>query len=503
MRPLRAHPRARAALLAAAVSALAALPLPAAAMQHAFLVQNSGWMEPFYADPASPFKALVAAVAQAAAGPQDTVHTLAFNQSSGANVSPRLLSTAQGAGDVARQIAPLQPARKGAGAGAALADTDFQEAVTRTVTGPFGAQPGILWIFTNNRNSPGNDPRTAERNREFYRLLHLEPSIAKTLAFPLRMPVRGQLYEARGLMVYALAYGAPAAQALDAIVARGALSRVLTQAPARLKPLDQEAVRILPEAVKGASALRASLGADQRTIVLDAQPGTLRPELVLQASLQNLFYPYAIREAEVQAVLTGAGQRLPAQVAPAQVRDLQPGASQPVEVRLALPMAQVPGAWSAQALAAMGRQVLLPMTVELGLTGQRLGLSADFIARMGELFPGDPISEVFVPPEGVRASQARVPLLLRLQYPLAPVLALLGGVLALLAGGGALAWGAGRSARFELVVDGVKRAVVLRRFSRQAVRDAQGEVVGEVRRGWGRPRVASTADGHTLAVTGR
>jgi hypothetical protein len=35
------------------------------------------------------------------------------------------------------------------------------------------------------------------------------------------------------------------------------------------------------------------------------------------------------------------------------------------------------------------------------------------------------------------------------------------------------------------------------------VRDAQGQVVGEVRRGWGRPRVVSTAQGHTLAFTGR
>lgn len=395
----------------------ALLPTHAATpLQHAFLVQNSGWMEPFYADPSSPFKALVAAVAQAAAGPQDTVHTLAFNQSSAGHASPKLLSSAQGAGDVARQLAPLQVARKGQGP--ALADTDFQEAVAKTITGPFGTRPGILWIFTNNRNSPGNDPRTAERNREFYRLLHLEPSITRTLAFPLRMPVQGRLYSARGLMVYALAYGEPAAQALERIQAQGALSKVLTQPPARLKPLDQEAVRILPTAVSNASQLRVALGADQRTIVLDAQSGHLQPELVLQASLQNLFYPYVIREAAVQASLSGAGQQaLPVQVSPARVHDLQPGARQPVQVRLALPMARVPSAWSPQALAAMGKQVLLPMTVDLSLANQRLALSDAFRAQMAELFPGDPLPETFTPPDAVRASQARVPLLLRVQYP--------------------------------------------------------------------------------------
>ena len=35
------------------------------AMQQAFLVQNSGWMEPFYVDSTSQFKPLVAAVAAA------------------------------------------------------------------------------------------------------------------------------------------------------------------------------------------------------------------------------------------------------------------------------------------------------------------------------------------------------------------------------------------------------------------------------------------------------
>ena len=97
----------------------------------------------------------------------------------------------------------------------------------------------MLWIFTNNKNSPNNDAQTRERNRDFYNLLHKEPSISKTLAFPLHMPVKGQLFEAQGLMVYALAYGEPAAKALDAIMAQGRLSKVLTKPPARLKPVDQ------------------------------------------------------------------------------------------------------------------------------------------------------------------------------------------------------------------------------------------------------------------------
>ncbi|MGO4808391.1 hypothetical protein AB4156_02175 [Cupriavidus sp. 2MCAB6] len=478
-----------------------AVPARAAGVQQAFLVQNSGWMEPFYADPASRLKPLVAAVAGAAASAEDKVYLLAFSQSTAGNASPALLSQGTGAADVARRLAPLAVARKGAGE--ALADTDFQEAVTKTITGPFKAAPGIIWIFTNNKNSPNNDAQTAERNRDFYRLLHLEPSITRTLAFPLKMPVQGKQYAAKGLMVYALAYGQPAADALGRIMAEGRLSKVLTRAPARLKPIDQDAVRIVPELVRNTPNVRASLGTDQRTIVLDVDAASLVPTVALQASLQNLFYPYVIRSAGVNATLGAGGQSVPVQVEPAAVKDLQPGASQPVQAQFALPMAQVPSPWSAQAMSAMGKQVLLPMTVEIGLAGQQLALSDGFAGEMRELFPGDPISEVFTPPESVRASVARVPLLVRIQYPLLPLLVAIGGLLALVLGAGALGLVSGRSKRYELLVDGVPRHVVLKPFARLVLKDDAGQPIGEVRRGLGKPQVRNAAEGHSLRFSGR
>lgn len=474
-----------------------AMPVMAEGVQHAFLIQNSGWMEPFYVDPSSQLKPLVAAVAGASTTADDTVFTMAFSQSNGGNVSPVLLAQGQGAATVAGQLAPLKLARKGSGA--TLADTDIQEAVIKTITGPFQSKPGILWIFTNNKNSPNNDSRTAERNRDFYRLLHLEPSITKTVVFPLKMPVQGKLYSAKGLMIYALAYGKPAAEALDRIMIEGRLSKVLTNAPARLKPVDQDAVRIVPEAVKNVANVRASLGADQRTIVLDVDAANLVPEVVLQASLQNLFYPYVIRSASVGAVLAAGGTRTPVLVSPATVRGLQSGARQPVEVRFSLPMAQVPSPWSAQAMAAMGKRVFLPMTVEIGLSGQQLALSDTFAAELQETFPGDPISEIFTPPESVRASTARVSLLVRIQYPLMPVLMLMGTLLVLVGGAGALFLVSGRSKRFELVVDGVRRQMLLKPFARLVVRDGEGQVVGEVKRSFGSPYVISVAEGRALS----
>ena len=473
-------------------------------MQHAFLVQNSGWMEPFYIDTQSQLKPLVAAVAHAVAQPQDTVSILAFNQSAGQNVSPKLLSQSRGAQDVAQALQPLQVARKGDGsARAAMADTDFKEAVVGTITGPFQQAPGILWIFTNNKNSPNNDAQTRERNRDFYSLLHTEPSITKTLAFPLRMPVQGKLYQAHGLMVYALAYGEPAAQALERIMAKGRLSQVLTKPPARLKPIDQEAVRIVPQAVKDAPHIKASLGSDQRTVVLDVEPASYVPQVTLQASLQNLFFPYAIEQAAVSGHLHAPTGTSALAVVPPQVSHLQPGATSPVEVSFQLPMAQVPSAWSMQALSAMGKQVLMPMSVELQLQGQNLSLSETFRSDMEALFPGDPISEVFTPPTTVNASKVQVPLLLRVQYPLAPVIALIGAGLLLLLGFVALGLIGSRSKRFDFVVDGNSRSIVLKPFSSQTLCNAEGQEIGEVRRGLGAPKVVRVNEGHTLVARPR
>ena len=484
---------------AAACTLVAWAPVWAQApMQHAFLVQNSGWMEPFYVDGRSQLKPLVAAVAAAVARPQDKVSTLAFNQSAAANVSPRLLSQAQGAGQVAGDLAALQVARKGQGT--ALADTDFREAVLGTINGAFQQAPGVLWIFTNNRNSPNNDAQTAERNREFYHLLHAEPSITKTLAFPLRMPVKGQLFEAQGLMVYALAYGAPAAQALDRILAEGRLAKVLTKPPARLKPVDQDALRIVPRPIRNAPHMQASLASDQRTLVLDVDPAYLSPQVTLEASLQNLFYPYAIDSARVQGRLVSPQGGSALQVEPAQVQGLAPAASQAVQVQLTLPVEHVPSAWSMSALSAMGKQVLIPLQVELGLTEQRLAVSEDFRDEMRTLFPGDPISEVFTPPASVRASQVRVPLLLRVQYPLAPVLTAVGGLLLLLGALVALGLLGGRSRRYAVVIDGQPRHVVLKAFARLPLRNLHGEEAGVIQRGLGAPRIASVAEGHTLTL---
>ena len=472
---------------------------PASAVQQAFLVQNSGWMEPFYTDPNSQFKPLIAAVARAAASPGDQLSLLAFSQTSGSNISPRPLGEIGTTGAVVPSLAALGLAHKN-GPASALADTDFQEAIGSVIRTTFKAKPGIIWIFTNNKNSPGNDPATAARNLDFYRMLHLEPSITRTLVFPLKMPVQGKQYAARGLMVYALAYGNTAGDELKKILANGKLSAVLTRQPARLKPVDQDGVRIVPESILNTPDVKASMGRDQRTLVLDVDAAKLVPAVRLKASLENLFYPYLISHAGVQGALNVGQRSVPLSVTPAQLEGLAPGQRKSIEVNFDLPLEEVPSAWSHQSIAAMGKQVLIPMTVELGLSDQRLALPESFKAEMAELFPGDPISDVFVPPASVHVSTTRVPLLVRVQYPMLPVLVAIGAVLSLVAALVALLLFSGRSARYAVNVDGVRRQIVLKPFARLDIQDSEGKPVGTIRRGFGRPQLSSVLPGHTLTL---
>lgn len=481
-------------LLASVLPALAAAP-----MQQAFLVQNSGWMEPFYADPASPFKALVARVVRAAADPGDPVHISAFNQDTPENPSPRPLHRGRGPGEPERVLRDLGVATKDRRSGA-LADTDFRQAVTATITGPFGSAPGIVWIFTNNRNSPGNDPRTALRNEEFYRLLHLDPSITRTLAFPLRMPVRGRHYEASALMVYALAYGQPASAHLAALVESKRLEGVFPGPPARLKPIDSESVRLVPRGVPGTGDVSISLAADRRTLLVDVRASDVLPVVEIGAAFENLFHPYVIASARPAASLRGAWGESPVPIRPERVEQVAPGERRDVSVRLPVPLAHVPGPLSPAAFRAMGKPVAIPAVLQVSLAEQRLALSEPFRRTLEELFPDDPLLRVFQPPQGAGRSSVAIPMVVRIQHSLWPLVAVIVGGFAVLGGALALAVLAGRPARYGVVVDGTKRALMVPAFGTAQVRAADGAVAGSLKRRIGRPVVAEVTEGHTLVL---
>jgi hypothetical protein len=462
--------------------------MPAWAVPQVVLVQNSGWMEPFYTDPQSKFKPLVAALAGNVAQPGDVLVLAAFNQSLPGAPSPRALLSEQVTKDtpahVQAALAGLGTARKPGGM--ALADTDLGEAVETTVNKVLGGKAGLVWLVTNNRNSPNNDQATAQRNREFYALIHKGAAITKALAFPLRMPVQGQHYHANGLMVYVFAVGPEGARALDAMLAR--VQRVITEPPARLKPLDRDTVRLVPRKVENAPGVEFSMDATGR-LRADVSPDARTPSATIQWQLQNTMYPYTIAGATISARSMLGGENRPIALKTNTVTRLAPGRAEPLASTVQLPVAQLPGKWSMAALKSAGSAYVLPGRIELHLQGQRLELSQAFRERMAALFPGDPLPDIFTPPADIQASTAVLPVEVHVHYGSGPLVLLLGGGLALLAAGAGAAYAYGRPRRVQLVVEDELRTVHTRAGATQPIYDKAGNEVA---------RLKTTLFGHQL-----
>lgn len=464
----------RGALLALSLACVGA---KADSLRQVLLVQNSGWMEPFYLDPASGFKSLVTQLAATAAGNGEVVIG-AFNQADSQHASPQW--TYRGPGTHAKlgaSVDALQLARKASGA---YADTDFKEALLAAIQTGLEGRQGIIWIVTNNKNSPNNSGETQVRNREFYDMLHKESVITRIAAFPQKMPVKSSNFSANGLMIYALAYGENAGVALEQILAQPALAGLLKDDRVRLKPLTQAAVRFIPTGVKDTPDVSASLAPDQQTLVLDIDVDGSPKTAVLVGRFENQFNPYQIHAAKVALNLDMPGESLQSAISMDSLSDLEPGArSEELQISLQLP--PLPSQWSSEVLFSSGYQ--RAGSIEIRLDDQQLRISQQFIARMNELFPNDALPEVFIPSSEASSSATRLPIVLQVNYPLGPVLSLLALlVVALIGALLAVTLLAGKKP-VTVLVEGVARQIPLKPFASASVYDERQNKVATVKRG--------------------
>ncbi|MGZ8244422.1 hypothetical protein [Methylomagnum sp.] len=454
-------------------------------------------MEPFYTDPNSQLKPLIAAIVEATTQPDETFYLSAFNQDTAENESPRLVYPNPQNTSARQAINSIELARKNKAG--TLADTDFTEAVSKTILNQFQSQPGIIWIFTNNRNSPNNDQDTARRNGEFYHLLHNQRHINRTLVYPLAMPVRGKVYPAaQGLMVYALAYGEAAEVRLLELIADSRLTQVLTAAPARLKPLDRESIRLTPKRILDSPKVNIRLADDRITTILETAASEQQPGVTIQAELENLFYPYRIESAKITAQFLGDGFQHPLQVTPEALDFLSPGAKLEASVYFPIPLAQIPSVWSWTQLKRLGTQLNLPGVIRIELTQQRLALDPVFIQRLRSNFPNDPISEIFTPSDEVQNSSVEIPLSIRVNYPVYPMVVYILLGLLLLAGLGWLLQRFTRPRPMIFRVDGVPRKFSLKPWETLPIKSQTGETIGEIKGGPLGPIVVRVAPGHTI-----
>ena len=470
-----------------------------AEVPQAFMLQNSGWMEPFYLDPNSRIKAVAKSTIEAAAVGNTQIMVASFNQSVVAtgNDSPRSFyvgvpatrEVADALGKITLTQKTLRPV--------SYYDTDFFEMIEKTVAQFFQAKPGIIWVFTNNKNSPGNDQNTVARNRDYYQFLHADKSITAVLAFPIPMPVQGKSYRANALMVYAIAYGETAARELAGIIASGRIEKVLGRVPARVKPLNQNIVAFYPTAAKqGADVKVQQTSAGGLVFQFDGGKQPVTAEF--SGHFRGLVYPYEISSASLGATLSTETQSVAINAEPATVKRILPGAaSAPLHLSFTVPA--LPSYFSPQVLMKEGLSQQAELTVTL--SNQVLALTPNFTAEMKSLFPEDPLLEIFSTAPHPQQSVTKIPVTIFVLHPTWPLIAAMVAACLLLFGGGWLASAMLRTPEYRVLVNGATRKIRMRPNSQYPVTDVDGKVVTTLSRGWfGGPKIGDTLPGYTVTL---
>ena len=209
-------------------------------LSEVYLIQDSGWMEPFYADQGSQFKAVITTLIDTTqlVGVKTIVATFDQDGQIAGHKSPEeVFAGPYDKSRVEATVANIEPPRRQDGK---YADSDFFGALNGTINSLLSGQQGIVWMISNNKDSPNNTQEVLARTQKFYSDLRASPYIHRIVAFPVRMRVHGPHYDERGFIIYGIAYGSRAAKALDFLTSAGQPVRtVFADPPVRLKPLDQ------------------------------------------------------------------------------------------------------------------------------------------------------------------------------------------------------------------------------------------------------------------------
>ena len=485
-----------AAAAAAPASALPTAPAPATTppIRQVYLVQDSGWMEPFYADPRAPFRPLVGALVAQSRLSNVPVTVAAFDQNGQAPGRPSPLVLFAGpyqASAVDGALAALQPPRKPSGA---FLDTDFAGAFRAARARLLDGGQGVVWIVTNNKNSPNNSADVRRNTQRFYADLANDAQVTRISGFLVRMPAQGRVFTERGLVVYGVAVGEDAARALDLITsAASPLRQGLFRAnpPLRLKPLTRQALTLRIDGSRAEGG--ASAYTDRGVLVVRGVREGRAGRLHLTGAVRNALYPYRIEQARLTPVWTrfgkGDGAAAQAAITPDTLHDLSGAgdAEQRVTLDLVLPPLRAHDLLQGEA-AADG-------VLEVRLSDVRLGFDPAFLARAQGVFGGDVLSaavgapgalpDLFYRGREVREATTRLPVRMIVEFAAWP-LWLIGGAIALMLAAGGWAWSRmGRPRRFTSRLLG--REVVLRR-AREVLPDADGRRVEITRRLFGAPR---------------
>jgi len=451
------------------------------------LIQNSGWMEPFFEDPNSQFVPLLQAFAAATAAWGGDYYVATFNQDGQLpeQKSPNLLYGGQAlpnevSAAVSRISLPKRPDGK-------YTDADFKNGLIGAITNILGNTPGVIWMVTNNKNSPNNSQEVIRNTRGFFEKLRESDTITRIVSFPLRMSVHGKKYSEGGLIIYGIALGEDGAATLARLEASQAVRNLIADPAVLLKPLHQAPLAFVPHSVEPEGAKAEFTDGMLRVWGL---PGDSAQEIVVRGDIVSGYYPHVIRK----AVLSGQWSAIQGSenlfdgtkvaISPGTLENVMPVAPYGgIELRFSVPA--VPRPEGVEGLFKSSRQVV--GALQMDLRALRLEFAPAFVEKISAVTAMDQLPELFFDHQKISHATAVIPVGVELSYSALPMIAAL-TALALLVGGGVVGFLAFQPRSYPVSVNGRTMQARLRPFQSTVLQEPNsGQRVEVTRAGFGGP----------------
>lgn len=476
-------------------------------VRQVFLVQNSGWMEPFYRDSRSRFREMVARLVRNSSRADTDIILASFNQDgqvAGKRSPEVLFSGRYEDSQIARAVAAIDLQKKENGS---YADSDFNGALKATISGLLKGREGLIWMVTNAKDSPDNSKTVVANTQQFYGQLRKSPYITRLAAFPIRDELSGPNFSEKGFIIYAIAYGESAGRALDGILAEGsAVRKMFRFPPVKIKPLDRDPVAFqLTGASQGARI-------ENGILLLEQQDGSKPVAIRLQGQLRSKYYPQNIEFAVIKTSWKSEDREVAGStiaVSPGRVGRidaLQP--SQPISFTVTLPPTTRRGPF----FGLLDNHRTVGAELAIRLDDLRFSMDRAFIERIsaigGSQTAGQNEAEaelvrqlpsVFFDYREVGSATTRIPVSIVIQrsvWPLILTFTLIAAFVLLIA---VLAIWAARARTYPIPVGGATMSVSIRPFEQRIVADPFG-VRANVRGSLlGPPRVKTIAE-HRKAI---
>jgi hypothetical protein len=439
--------------------------------RQAFLIQNSGWMEPFFMDPDSPMKSVLSALGDHLAIGGE-LSLASFNQEGHipGRQSPHVVYKGPfNQGAIRNALTNIDLPRRPDGH---YADSDFQGALIGAINNILEGRPGVIWMVTNNKNAPDNDPHVQENTRAFFHQLRTSRAISRLVAYPLRMPVTGPRYSENGLIIYGIGYGDEGGSLLDALIERVDRSGLFADPAVVLKPLDVIPLRFIPSRIYPFD-LKSKW--DGNYLIVEGLDGGKPQEILIEGQLQSKFYPHVIDEAmlmvgwEDHSAAKFSGL-VDVAVSPDTLYELKPlDKGLTITLRLRVPGIERPAGFGGLFV----DRTDLAGFLDIDLQEVSLSFIDGFSAKMEMLYGLDQLPTLFFDNKTITHSKASIPVRITAHYSLLPLIISLGVIFAVVLGGAGF-WFLSRTPRTDMVqIDGQPHRVNLRPFQSKTISDSQ------------------------------